>query len=159
MDSFRKAVLTACIATGAWAIGPAAAADLDGLYLMTRFWPGSGLEIATYGFHDGRVVINPVGSGKTLDIAAERASHPKQVGTYKLQGGQLVVLMDGNTHQSKFEPESKGCFGWDAGIFCPVEAFKPGAALEGTFTGGASAGGGAVMSSTTITFAKDGTYT
>lgn len=68
------------------------------------------------------------------------------------------MTFSGSDHQARFEPEDKGCFGWDAGIFCPVQMFQPGATLDGTFTGGASVGGGAVMSSTQITFKPDGTY-
>ena len=146
--------------------GPAPAAPvkggggggLEGLYLMTRFWVGSGLEIATYRFHDGTVILNPVGSAKSLDLQAEQATHPNNIGTYRLQGGQLVLSFPDGKHEAKFEPESKGCFGWNMGIFCSVEAFKPGTTLDGTFSGGASVGGGAVMSSTSITFRRDGTY-
>ena len=132
--------------------------SVDGLYLMTRFWPSSGLEVAAYWFHNGAVVVNPIGSARTLDVAAERAIHPKAVGTFKLSAGQLVMAMADGNHQAKYEPETKGCFGWDAGIFCPVEIFRPGTTLDGTFSGGASVGGGAVMSSTTITFKADGSY-
>ena len=127
---------------------------LNGLYFMTRFWVGSGLETSTYRFQNGTVVRNPIGS----DVQAERATHPKDVGTYQLQGGQLVFSMPDGNHSAKFEPETSGCFGWDAGSFCPVEVFKPGTTLDGTFEGGASVGGGAVMSSTAITFKRDGTY-
>lgn len=142
------ALLTACSAAGA----------PDGLYLMTRFWPGSGLELATYRFQAGSVVKNPIGPAKNLDVQAERATHPNDVGTFRLEGGQLELTFTGKGQKAKFEPEDKGCFGWDAGIFCPVEIFKPGSTLEGTYEGGASVGGGTVMSSTTITFRRDGTY-
>ncbi|HZQ62468.1 MAG TPA: hypothetical protein VFC24_14020 [Casimicrobiaceae bacterium] len=146
------------LAIFATTLGSAFAAAPEGLYVMTRYWPGSGLEIAAYGFHDGNVVVNPVSSGRTLDFAAERAAHPKEVGTYKIQGNQMIMVVNGSTHQSKMEPESTGCFGWDAGIFCPVQPFKSGTTLEGTYEGGASVGGGQVMSSTGITFNRDGTY-
>jgi len=155
----RKTLLGSLFVFSLSLCASATAASPEGLYVMTRFWMGSGLEIAAYGFNNGTVVINPVSSGKTLDFAAERAAHPRDVGTYKVQGSDLVMQMDGKTRQSKLEPESTGCFGWDGGIFCPVQAFKPGTILEGTYEGGASAGGGQVMSSTTITFNKDGTYT
>lgn len=132
---------------------------LDGLYLMTRFWPGSGLELATYYFHNGSVVLNPIAGGNGLNVEAERAAHPKAVGTFRLANGQLTLALEGSNQTAKFEDDKKGCFGWDAGIFCPVEVFKPGTTLNGTFTGGASSGGGgAVMSSTAIAFKPDGTY-
>jgi hypothetical protein len=43
----------------------AAPAAPEGLYLMTRF-QGGGLEIRTYWFHNGTVVMNPVASGSIL---------------------------------------------------------------------------------------------
>lgn len=138
--------------------GAAAGGGLDGLYFMTRFWPNTGLETATYSFHNGAVVRNPIAAGNSLDVQAERATHPNDVGTYSLSGGQLVMTLAGTPHTAKFEKETGGCFGWDAGVFCPVKTFKPGTTLDGTFTGGASVGGGAVMSSMTITFKPDGSY-
>ena len=131
---------------------------LEGLYLMTRFWPGSELETATYSFHDGALVRNPIATGKSLDVQTERATHPNDVGTYSLAGGQLVMTLAGKPQTAKFEPETGGCFGWDAGTFCPVDSFKPGTTLDGVFTGGASVGGGAVISSLTIIFKPDGSY-
>ena len=44
------------------------------------------------------------------------------------------------------------------GNFCPVGAFDDDT-LDGTYTGGASAGFGAVSSAMTVTFRDDGTYT
>ena len=126
---------------------------LDGFYLMTRFWMNSGLEIASYWFRGGTVVKDPIGSGQTLDIEAERASHASDVMPYRVAGGQLTI----GAQQAKLEPDKNGCFNWDTGIFCPVEVFKIGT-IDGTFEGGASVGGGAVMSSTAITFKRDGTY-
>ena len=131
---------------------------LDGLYLMTRFWPGSGLEVVAYRFHAGTVVLNPIAASPAADLAAERAAHPNGVGSYQVQGGQLIMIFPDARHAARLEPQSKGCFGWDAGIFCPVESFKAGTTLDGTYSGGASVGGGAVMSSTTIAFKRDGTY-
>lgn len=131
---------------------------LDGLYLMTRFWMGSGLEVATYRFHDGIVIRNPVGSAKGIDLAAERAMQANNVGTYRLQAGQLTLAFPGSNQPARFEPGTGGCFNWNTATFCPVEVFKPGTTLDGSFEGGASVGGGAVMSSMTITFRRDGSY-
>ncbi len=136
----------------------AAPAAPEGLYLMTRIM-GSSLEIATYWFHDGTVVRNPTASVKSLNVPAERAAHPASVGTYQLAAGQLSLTFPSSNIKSRFEADSSGGgFGWDAGAFSPVEIFKPGATLDGTFSGGASVGGGAVMASNNITFRPDGTY-
>jgi hypothetical protein len=130
----------------------------EGLYLMTRF-QGGGLEIRTYWFHNGAVVMNPVASTRILDLPAERALHGKAVGTYALQAGQLTLTFPDSNIKARFEADSHGGgFGWNAGAFSPVEVFKPGATLEGTFSGGSSTGGGALMSSSNITFRRDGTY-
>ncbi len=129
---------------------------LEGLYFMTRLWGGGNLETATYWFHNGAVARNPVASTKSLDTQAERATHPNDVGTYLLQGGQLAVTLPTSNHQVRFEPMDHGCFGWDAGIFCPVEIFKTGATIDGTFTGGNSVGN--VASNITITFKRDRSY-
>jgi hypothetical protein len=126
----------------------------DGLYIMTRYWPSSGLEIHGYRFADGAVVIDPIGE----DLDAERKVHAKDVGTFRREGDDLAMTFDGKEQKAKFEKTDHGCFGWDAGSFCPVKPFASGTKLDGTFTGGASAGGGAVMSAMTITFKPDGTY-
>lgn len=81
--------------------------SVDGLYLMSRFCPSSGLEVATNWFHGGAVVVNPIGSARTLDVAAERAIHPKAVSTFELSGGQWVMVMADGNHQAKYEPETK----------------------------------------------------
>jgi hypothetical protein len=48
------------------------------------------------------------------------------------------------------------CFYWDAGSFCPVEAFDRDHRLQGGFTGGiGTAGAGAAR---TLTFGADGRY-
>ena len=62
----------------------ASAAELDGLYFMTRFRPGATgkLETATYRFHDGEVARDPIGIVEGNDIAAERVSRP---------GGQMCA--------------------------------------------------------------------
>ena len=146
MKQLTRIVLLACAGMSMWGQG------LNGLYFMTRFSTVGGLERATYRFQNGTVVRNPLGS----DVQAERAAHPNDVGTYQFQGGLLEVNVAGSDHKVRFEPADHGCFGWDAGIFCPVEVFKPGTTLDGSFEGGGSVG--KVMASTMITFKRDGTY-
>jgi hypothetical protein len=152
-----KKLTTIALLTFAGMSLTAAPAPPEGLYLMTRYHGGSDLETRTYWFHNGTVVINPIASVKSLDVAAERARHPNDVGTYQLQAGQLTFTFPNSNRTARVEAIPGG-FGWDAGVFSPVDVFKPGATLEGSFTGGASAGGGAVTRSTIITFMRDGTY-
>jgi hypothetical protein len=162
MNKLTTIILLACagISLTAARANPAGTSSApDGLYLMTRFQMAGGLEIRTYWFHDGTVVMNPVASARTLDVQAERTTHPKAVGTYQLQGGQLTLTFPDSNIKARFEADAKGGgFGWNAGAFSPVEVFKTGATLDGAYSGGASVGGGAVMGNTTIIFKRDGTY-
>ena len=162
MNRLTTIILLACAGmslTAACGAAVGAGGAPDGLYLMTRFQMGGGLEIRTYWFQNGTVVMNPVNSARNLDVQAERTTHPKAVGTYQLQAGQLTLTFPDSNIKARLEADSKGGgFGWNAGAFVPVEIFKPGATLDGTFSGGASVGGGALMGSTSITFKRDGTY-
>ena len=126
----------------------ASAGQPDGLYLMTRYAFG-GLTTEAYRFDDGTVIRNPI---------APEEQRPDDIGTYTIDGDTMVVTMGkNNPATSKIEPGDSGCFFWDAGNFCPVEGFDVDT-LDGTFTGGASVGGGAVSSALTVTFEPDGTY-
>jgi len=126
-----------------------ASAEPDGLYLMTRMNYGSSLETTAYRFDDGAVVRNPV--SPALQDAGD-------VGTYTIDGDQLAMTFGSDTRTSDVEAGDGGCFFWDMGNFCPVGEFDDDT-LDGTYTGGASAGFGAVSSSLTVTFTDDGEYT
>ena len=126
----------------------AGAGEPDGLYLMTRYAFG-GLTTEAYRFDDGKVVRNPI---------APEEQRESDVGTYVIDGENMTMTLGGDATTSTIEPGDSGCFFWDAGNFCPVEGFDDDT-LDGTFTGGASAGGGAVSSVMTVTFTPDGTYT
>lgn len=130
------------------------AGEPHGLYLMTRFSVGT-LTLEAYRFADGTVVRNPVAGVEA--IAQERAQRPQDVGTYRIDGANLVMSLDGDV-SSAYERADGGCFNWDAGSFCPVEPFARGTRVDGVYTGGASVGGGAVMAASTVTFRADGTY-
>jgi hypothetical protein len=139
----------------------ASAAELDGLYFMTRFRPGATgkLETATYRFHDGEVARDPIGIVEGNDIAAERVSRPGSFGTYIWEGDELTVALGGRGIKAKFERRANGCFAWNGGSFCPVEPFQSGAVLDGTFSSGSEgASDGAPISRSVITFRPDGTY-
>jgi hypothetical protein len=119
----------------------------DGLYLMTRSAFG-GLSTEAYRFDDGAVVRNPI---------APDQQRPEDVGTYAIDGNEMTMTFAGKPGASEIEPGEGGCFFWDMGNFCPVGAFDDDT-LDGTFTGGASVGGGVVASAVTVTFAPDGSY-
>jgi len=130
----------------------------QGLYLMTRYWSGQGLEIVAYWFQGGVVVRNPIGGGQAFNPAAERATHPGDIGNYSLVGGQLSINFPNSKGASRLEPDKGGCFNWDLGIFCPAEPFPPRTMLSGTYSGGSSANNGAAIASSDVTFRPDGTY-
>jgi hypothetical protein len=120
----------------------------EGLYLMTRTAFG-GLSTEAYRFDDGVVVRNPI---------APDEQRPEDVGSYAIDGDQMTLTFGGDPSTAELEPGDDGCFFWDMGNFCPVGAFEDDT-LDGTFSGGASVGGGVVASVVTITFAPDGSYT
>jgi hypothetical protein len=157
LDSRRLlAVATLVVCTWIGACG-AGGSGPDGLYLMTRYAFGS-LQVEAWRFEDGVAVRNPVASPGKLDAEAERAVHPHDVGSYRRDGDDLEMAMGGGKPvKAKFEREDHGCFGWDAGAFCPVEGFGNDVGLDGRYSGGVSVRGAA--SSMTIDFKSDGTYT
>jgi hypothetical protein len=126
----------------------AGAGEPDGLYLMTRMVYGGSLETTAYRFDDGTVVRNPI---------APELQNPRDVGSYTIDGANLSMVFGDDASTSDVEPGDAGCFFWDMGNFCPVGEFEDDT-LEGTFSGGASAGFGAVTSAMTIVFRADGTY-
>ena len=131
----------------------------DGLYLMTRYWSGTGLEIDAFFFKTGQVVRSPSANVDQFDFAAAKRATPGKVGQFTLGAGKMSITWgDGTKSESAVETQAGDpCFTWDMGIFCPVEAFPAGAKLTGTFEGGASSGGG-VSNARVITFAADGSY-
>jgi hypothetical protein len=131
----------------------------DGLYLMTRYWSGTGLEIDAFYFKGTQVVRSPTENIEQFDFAAARRSAPGKVGQFTFAAGKLSIAWgDGTKGESPVETQAGDpCFTWDMGIFCPVEAFPAGAKLSGSFEGGASSGRG-VSNARLITFAADGTY-
>jgi hypothetical protein len=121
----------------------------EGLYLMTRMVYGGSLETTAYRFDDGSVVRNPI---------APEQQKPDDAGSYVLDGSSMTMTFGASSSTSEIESSDGGCFYWDMGSFCPVGEFDDDT-LDGTFTGGASAGFGAVASAMTVSFRPDGTYT
>lgn len=135
------------------------AAEPDGLYLMTRFWPSSGLEIKGWLFRNGQVSSEPKGDIARFDFAAAAAGSPDTTGRYAQQGDELTVTWaNGKSTKAKIQPGSGRCFNWNGGLFCPAAAFADGTRLDGTFTGGASVGGGRVGSARTLQLTASGRY-
>ena len=138
--------------------GVDAAEPANGLYLRTKFAFGSLAMNALY-VKDGQVALDPAGGVDKFDFAKARKASPSTVGTVQQNGRDMTVTWaDGKSTTASLEKKDGGCFYWE-GLACPVKAFGRGEKLDGSFTGGASAGGGAVSSSRTLTLSKDGKYT
>jgi hypothetical protein len=131
----------------------------DGMYLMTRMAFGS-LETSAYYFRGNEIFEKPTGGE---DFDRMKQEKPKSHGTYTVEGEKMKVVWGGGRRasESKLEKSNAGCFYFDAGLFCPMKPFASGTRLEGTYSGAGSAGmgtGAVVSSASSITFAKDGTY-
>lgn len=139
--------------------GIAFAATPDGLYLMTRFNSFSNsLEIKGWYFKNGQATYQPYGNLANYDFKAAAAKCPHAVGSYSISGNSMTInWANGKKSTGKYETKDNGCFNFDLGIFCPAKPFTS-STIDGTFTGGASVGGGAVANGTTITFSPNGTY-
>lgn len=80
-------------------------------------------------------------------------------GVYWLANGKLVVSWAGGARPTEYAFARKGAELVISGIGAtPVEGMPKGWRADAAYEGGASIGGGAVASSTTIIFRRDGTY-
>jgi hypothetical protein len=134
------------------------AANPDGLYLMTRSWPGSSLEILGWLFKNGQVCSKPMGDLAHFDFQKAAARDPNSTGTYSISGKNMIIKWaNGKSETGELEPD-KSCFFWQMGLFCPADPFQKNAKINGVFSGGASAGYGKAANATSITFSSNGTY-
>lgn len=130
-----------------------------GLYFMTRYWSYTGtLEKAAWYFApDGRVYRNLENGFSESDLAAQSG----QRGTFEVDGDAMTVTWsDGKSTTNELERDDTG-FGWDMGIFIPVEPFSDEDELVGTWEGGESLshGGSHVSVAKTLELREDGTFT
>lgn len=135
-------------------VAPALAACPDGLYLMTKMDLGFGtLEVKGWYFKNGKLTNRPQGDLNGF------VGTPDSVGSYSVAGNKMSIKWNnGRTESGTFELKDHGCFYYDMGLFCPAKPFTT-STIDGTFTGGISAGGGAAANSITVTFTSAGKYT
>lgn len=134
------------------------ATEPQGLYVMTRFMGGS-LEIKSWYFHRGSFAQEPRVNTPPFDFQAAERQAPGTTGNVSRNGDQWTFRwLTGRSVTGRHEPGkgSDGCFYWDAGLFCPVSAFRAGQALDGTYSG--SLGTSSVGSSRSYTFTPEGRY-
>lgn len=130
-----------------------------GLYLMTRFWIGTGsLEKASYYFtSDGRVYVDPQEGFSDEELARHHGRH----GTVRGGDGELIFTWsDGKEQRGRLERGEGRGFTWDMGIFAPVEPFDDEKELVGRWEGGSSASFAGTRGATSRSFdlRDDGTF-
>jgi hypothetical protein len=148
----------ACLLALALVSSQARAFTPDGLYLMTRFMGGS-LEMKAWLFRGGRFAQEPKGDLNNFDFGAAEREAPGSTGTYTQDGDKWTFQWAGGRRATgRYEAGQPAgvCFYWDAGSFCPVQAFARDQRLEGAFTG--SIGTAAASAARTLTFGADGRY-
>jgi len=136
---------------------------LDGLFMQLSYSFGNLYKIWYFFTPAGYVYLNniPPGGLEFFDFAKAAQEEPDNVGSYVVQGEKLIITKaDGEVDELEFghdedDPENLEIDGLFAS---KADKFKPGETFEGTYQGGASVGGGAVMSTQTYEFSKDGTY-
>ncbi|AOS44725.1 Agenet domain protein [Lacunisphaera limnophila] len=144
-------------------VRPAGAqAGLEGAYLRVEtYYFGSSLSLNNQGWFftkDGRFSKSPAG-GFDLAAFAQTADLRQTDGTYWIADGKITFAWaDGSAPTvTDFKREKDDLF-WGGLGSTRVEGFTKGWRFDGEYEGGASIGGGALMSSTTLTFARDGTF-
>lgn len=139
-----------------------AKAGLEGAFLRVEtFYSGTSLSLSNQGWFftkDGRFSKAPRGG---FDPKAFAAAAPagKGEGTYWIAAGKITFAWADGSKPTVQDFQDKGDeLVWGGLGATRVEGFPKGWRLEGEYEGGASVGGGALMSSTTITYFKDGTF-
>lgn len=147
----------------AWPARPEGAkGGLQGAWLRTEtfYWSGS-LSLSNHGWFftkNGRFSRAPAGG---FDFNAfEKAEKAGGLdGVYWITGDKLILRWADGSKDLEYDFERKGDelkFGGIGAV--PVQGFKKGWRLDGEYEGGASFGGGAIASSNTLVFRKDGTF-
>lgn len=138
-----------------------AQAGIEGAFLRVETsYFGSSLSINSQGWFftkDGRFSKAPKGG---FDLRAfAQAPAGKNDGTYWIADGKITFAWADGRPPEVRDFENKGNeLRWAGLGSTRVQGFKKGWRFDGEYEGGASVGGGALMSSTTIAFSRDGTF-
>lgn len=147
-------------AAPATAARPAGAkTGIEGAYLRVEsFFMGNSLTLSNQAWFftkDGKFSRAPAGGFSFKDFAPTR----KTDGTYWVSGGKLTLAYADGAKPLVYDFENKGDeLKWGGLGATRVEGFKKGWRIAAVYEGGASIGGGAMMSSSTLVFMRDGTY-
>lgn len=121
----------------------------SGIYLAPV---GGSLEVLQ--IHGGLIALNP---RTLLSESTFSPANAARVGTLELQADQLIVNWSDGTRRTGSFKIDDNCLIWSY-IYCKAAPFERNAKLVGTYVGSATAGGGTVSSSTTLSFAANGAY-
>ena len=102
----------------------------------------------------GRLALNPK---VLLTPATFSAANAGLVGTMRVEGSNLTVTWSDGTQRTGNFTINGRCVSWGY-IFCRAKPFERSDRLEGDYIASATAGGGVVSSTATITFRPDGSY-
>lgn len=140
-----------------------ARAGLEGAFLRVETaYFGSSLSLNNQGWFftkNGRFSRKPAG-GFDAAALATTAEARKTDGSYWIEGNKLTLAWaDGSKPTVYNDFEDKGDeLRWSGLGSTRVKPFRKGWRFDGEYEGGASVGGGALMSSTSITYRSDGTF-
>jgi hypothetical protein len=102
----------------------------------------------------GRLALNPK---VLLTPATFTAANAGLVGTMRVEGTTLTVTWSDGTQRTGTFTINGRCVSWGY-IFCRAKPFERSDRLEGDYIAAATAGGGVVSSTATLTFRPDGSY-
>lgn len=135
---------------------PRASTPIEGVYLTVRTWMSGSTDINVWFFsRNGRFSRSPRG-GLSLAALASKPAATAEEGTYRVENGELILeWADG---RAAWRQPYDGSELRIDGVFASRQTgFQRGWRLDGTYSGGASGGGGAVSGSTLV-FRRDGTF-
>jgi hypothetical protein len=134
---------------------------IEGVYfqLVVYSYPYTSYSYISWFFtKNGRFSQGPTG-GVNLQELSTKPKPGKYEGTYVLQGDKLIMAW-ADRRETWIRPGYKGPQLLPIGAGATRQsAFPRGWRFDGSYEGGASAGGGSMSSSSTLNFRRDGTYT
>ena len=130
----------------------------EGLYLRTSFAFGS-FNISTFYLAPGnRYVDNPMGGVDPFDFAK---ADPKSFGPYQFNGKDKISVQWGGGRPAQaisVETKNGKIIALDGGIVTKALSYGKSQMLDATYSGGLSAGGGAVTAARDLILSKDGKF-
>lgn len=137
---------------------PAATASAGDVYLRTTIFRGLHISWVYLG-KDGVIIKDPKHGVNPVNLAAEKKDNPDYTGTYKQVGGKLLITwQNGKSAEWSIEfDDKKAISAIDGGLATKQPPLPADYRIEGRFSARASTAN--LLSSTTLTFSKDGTFT